>query len=191
MGKYEEALERAKELHEAGNALTKSQMEIVFPELKESKHERIREELIGHCKDLVRMNRDDKVMLSVYEPWLVWLEKQKDSPMPEDTVIFQKGVAEGRRLEREEQQPAEWSKEDEFFRQQLIIYCENCVQDTLAAKCVDWLKSLCPQPHWKPSEEQMAILEKVTEYYYNNWTGATIREQKTLASLYDDLQKQL
>ena len=27
-------------------------------------------------------------------------EEQKDSPMPEDTVIFQKGVAEGRRLER-------------------------------------------------------------------------------------------
>lgn len=51
------------------------------------------------------------------------------------------------------QKPAEWSEEDEFFRQQLIVYCEKCVQDTLAAKCVDWLKSLRPQPHWKPSEE--------------------------------------
>ncbi|MBO4718996.1 MAG: hypothetical protein J5658_03880 [Prevotella sp.] len=29
----------------------------------------------------------------------------EDYPMPEDTVIFQKGVAEGRRLEREEQKP--------------------------------------------------------------------------------------
>lgn len=34
----------------------------------------------------------------------------EDYPMPEDTVIFQKGVAEGRRLEREEQK---WSEEKE------------------------------------------------------------------------------
>jgi len=75
-------------------------LESVFPELRESEDERIRKELIGHCKDLVRMNKDDKVMLSIYEPWLTWLEKQK------------------------EQKPAEWSEEDE----QYLLVCKNALQ---------------------------------------------------------------
>ena len=123
-GKYEETLERAKELHEAGNALTKAKMEIVFPELKESDDERIREGLIQHLKELRSWKVGTGAPIKVaahYDAWIAYLERQK------------------------EQKPAEWSEEDEFFRQQLIVYCENCVQDTLAAKCVNWLKSLRPQ----------------------------------------------
>ena len=51
----------------------------------------------------------------------------------------------------EQMKPAEWSEEDEFFRQQLIVYCEKGIQDPLASKCVDWLKSL--RPSWKPSDQ--------------------------------------
>ena len=42
-----------------------------------------------------------------------WMDKQM--PMPEDTVIFMKGVAEGRRLEREEREENK-RKEDELPR---------------------------------------------------------------------------
>ena len=71
---YNAALQRARELHEAGNALTKRQMEIVFPELRESEDERI-------CKWLV------DYFTEIGENWihrdftcgqiLAWLEKQK------------------------------------------------------------------------------------------------------------------
>lgn len=44
---YKESFEAAKGLHEAGNALTKKQMEIVFPQLAESEDERIRKELVA------------------------------------------------------------------------------------------------------------------------------------------------
>ena len=55
--------------------------------------------------------------------------------------------------------PAEWSEEDEYCKQQLIAFCENCMQqDANAIRCADWLKSLRPQPHWKPSEEQMKTI---------------------------------
>ena len=92
---------------------------------------------------------------------IAWLEKQK------------------------EQRPAEWSEEDEFFRQQLIVYCENCVQDTLAAKCVDWLKSLRPQPHWKPSEEQIDALNSIIL----NGSFTYVGQAQDLISLKDKLEK--
>ena len=72
--RYEEAMERARELHEAGNALTKSQMEIVFPELKESEDEKITAEIV----DFISRNADrgDDIMKSA--GWIAYLEKQKE-----------------------------------------------------------------------------------------------------------------
>lgn len=51
--------------------------------------------------------------------------------------------------------PAEWSDTDEYRRQQAINALERNGYNVIA----DWLKSLRPQPHWKPSEEQMGWLE--------------------------------
>lgn len=49
---------------------------------------------------------------------------------------------------------------------------------------IDWLKSLRPQPHWKPSEEQMKWLRDVIET-----VPMTCRQQIPLESLYNDLKK--
>lgn len=45
---YKESFAAAKGLHDAGNALTKKQMEIVFPQLAESEDERIRKFLVDY-----------------------------------------------------------------------------------------------------------------------------------------------
>lgn len=77
---YDEALEKARKYHAAAksiNDITATRYEDIFPVLRESEDERIRKELIGNCKDLVRMNKEDKVLLSIYEPWLAYLEKQE------------------------------------------------------------------------------------------------------------------
>ena len=225
MGKYEEALERAKELHESGNALTKLQMEIVFPVLKESKDESIRKYIQHELACLRASEGKGSERYNELSSAIDYLERQKEQKPVEGTAlqkafvnskkdytleekcdasdyadtILPTGVTYGENDEeyklhkiieaafiagkKTAQKPAEWSEEDEFFRQQLIVYCESCVQDSLAAKCVDWLKSLRSRPkssdNWKPSEEQMSALKHFIGPSVN---GAIVAE------LYDDLK---
>ena len=76
---YKESFEAAKGLHEAGNALTKKQMEIVFPQLAESEDEGIRKILInivkGACGKCGVKYKDDEI---TEEKMLAYLEKQKE-----------------------------------------------------------------------------------------------------------------
>lgn len=163
MDKYEEALERAKELHEAGNALTKSQMEIVFPELKESEDERIRTRLIALVEAFGQGEYKDEM--------LAYLERQK------------------------EQQPAEWSEGDEGMLNCIIAtLCEEShggreTNDKMVTWLENRLKSLRPQPHWKPSEEQMKALKLAYEDAFDCPEGGV--PHLPLQSLYQDLQKLL
>jgi len=79
--KYKEALERAKlsrlQLLDIGEEAT--EIEYIFPELKESEDDRIRKELIKHLRDgaegyMPAGNAED------YTRWLFWLEKQGEKP---------------------------------------------------------------------------------------------------------------
>ena len=76
---YKESFEAAKGLHEAGNALTKKQMEIVFPQLAESEDERIRKDIIN----LIYWLKGNPSLCSQYykdryDDMLAYLEKQKE-----------------------------------------------------------------------------------------------------------------
>ena len=75
----------------------------------------------------------------------------EDYPMPEDTVIFQKGVAEGRRLERED---AEWSEEDEAEFNNILTFIKNDIpiSNDTRREFYAWLKSLHPQKQEEPAE---------------------------------------
>lgn len=83
--RYEEALERAKNLHkdaiDMGNSIRAKQCEIIFPELKESEDERIREALIA----LLKFGLEDGSAIApgfneTKEQALTWLEKQGEKP---------------------------------------------------------------------------------------------------------------
>lgn len=54
----------------------------------------------------------------------------------------------------------EWSEEDERMLNELITIMEGgkVTSGTYLSEYVTWLKSLRPQPHWKPSKEQMTAL---------------------------------
>lgn len=93
-----------------------------------------------------------------------------------------------------EQNPAEWSEKDEKHKQAIIdavqIVMEECEDAESIEKYkddIDWLenrlKSLRPQPHWKPSEGQMKQLGLVAEQNKDNILG------KGLMTLYNDLKK--
>lgn len=66
---YEEMVQRARELHKGGNALTKQQMEIVCPELAESEDKRVNEEI-----------RNFLIDMECKREWISYLEKQKEQP---------------------------------------------------------------------------------------------------------------
>ena len=61
---------------------------------------------------------------------------------------------------QKEQKPAEWSEEDERLLTKLMTFVDiECFdRECNGQDVIAWLKSLRPQPHWKPSEEQMGAL---------------------------------
>ena len=93
--------------------------------------------------------------------------------------------------ERVQPQPKqEWSEEDEDVINHLLAICAGakryrqfagCLQEDIT-KYQTWLKSLRPQNHWKPSEEQMGALfeahKQMSAVYH-----------MPLITLYNDLKK--
>ena len=135
-----------------------SAIELAFPELAESEDERIRKELANFLRSsFIKENLTDEKVA----PWIAYLEKPKEPIDPFDTKLFQDGVKEGRRLEREdikkEQQPAEWSEEDEN-NLELVIDCiyKFYPDPVMKYKLKEWLKSLRPvKQEWSDEDEKM------------------------------------
>ncbi len=95
--KYKEALERCREFYaKFSNKQIKEEIEVIFPELKESEDERIRKELISFFKD--RKSRLDRMEdmfdpsnfpcddYSLCEKALAWLEKQGEHKKFRDSI---------------------------------------------------------------------------------------------------------
>ena len=67
----------------------------------------------------------------------------------------------------------EWSKEDEKHMNLIlrVLNVQQCWDGATGKKFnryqdeIDWLKSLRPKPHWKPSEEQISSLKQARDYY--------------------------
>jgi len=97
----------------------------------------------------------------------------------------QEGVRDGYEVAKAEQKPAEWSEEDKEMLDAMIDIVSNSLYEPLCPRegMLAWLKSLRPQPHWKPSEEQMDALKDVAYGTYQNGDGPALR------SLYEQLKK--
>ena len=87
---------------------------------------------------------------------------------------------------QKEQKPAEWSEEDEKMIEQIrrIVFGDGSVKNGEREKIHDWLKSLRPQPHWKPSEEQLNALRKAR----NTFDGSSY-DYKAIDLLYCQLKE--
>lgn len=84
------------------------------------------------------------------------------------------------------EKPAEWSEEDEKMIQSLILEIDKHVffAGIESNKIINFLKSLRPQPHWKPGEEQMEWLESAVRLSTNKPHIHGI-----IISLYEQLKK--
>lgn len=163
------------------NIIAKDAILTLHPELAESEEERIRESLITYLSNELHNVKQLTPRTNEFESWISLLEKQK------------------------EQKPAEWSEEDERLRLACIATIDDVIdyerdrwEDynpgrpfrpiTKYDEQIDWLKSLperfSPQPHWKPSEEQMKALRYVA---YHLMPDTNYRAE--MFTLYNELKK--
>lgn len=97
--------------------------------------------------------------------------------------------------ERVQSQPKyEWSEEDEKISnaiyESIDFLCLNTFGFSEDEVC-DWLKSLRPQPHWKPTNGQMEALQIVIEHGVACPNREASLAEKHLEELYNDLIKLL
>lgn len=80
--KYNEALERARKIHnDTEFDYEKGMIEEIFPELKESEDERIRKKLISHFKGLLVESSKQECndfLNKEFKEYIAWLEKQEE-----------------------------------------------------------------------------------------------------------------
>ena len=172
MDEYKEALNRAKELHESGNALTKAQMEIVFPELNESEDEKIRTRLIALVEAFGQGSYKNEM--------LAYLERQKEPLAPEEKMnhpLYLEGFDVGKKVGEvlKEQKPAEWSEEEKG----ILIECISVLQNSSHWLLADKLSSLRPQPHWKPSKDEITAIEVAVKYLLAHTSDEQLRKNVT------------
>lgn len=143
---------------------------------KESEDEKTRGKLLQWLK-LKLSNPKVGFVYEEMKQWIAWLEKQC------------------------EQKPVEWSEEDisKLNKIATIIYEAGEVQNwwrqsrlidkETANELNNWLKSLKPQNNWKPTEEQMFILNWVANILLNQNSIVEEDAAKKLQSLYTDLKQ--
>ncbi len=202
--RYDEALERAKELLEVGQKDTRDKRVVLsfFPELVESEDDGICKKLIAFLKQCKAVYGDGFKQFGLdIDDALAWLEKQgeqkllnkcmysNDNYTDEERKVLCDGCEEDCKLK---QKPVERSEEDENRLNHIIQFLEDKDRwkDTERAfpieEDVRWIKSLRPQKQWKPSEDQMVALKCAITTVDEKWV---CMNTKDLESLYEDLKK--
>ena len=183
---YDEALGKARKYIIDAYGCSRVKIIDIFPELAESEDERIRKDIKKIIPDWWRRLGDVTPGFSTEEEMLAWLEKQKEGNLVEKKYIqeaFNKGMQAGMM-----QKPAEWSEEDDFQRREAIeAVMETDYSDARKADVITWLKSIHPENRWKPTSEQMYLLNWLTLGLGDGPVADKAR--KVMESLYNGLKK--
>lgn len=161
---YDEALEKVRPLYKQAkgdNCPIWSTYEYLFPELTESEDEIIRKTLLRCCDGWEKgqfgcMKKEDVPLIRAYlekrkEEKSTLVEKLRSISTPADENWFE---IQKQWEKEDEQKPAEWSEEE----QTIIDGACNALEIHGHSKLADKLKSLRPQPAWKPSEQEKGAL---------------------------------
>ena len=167
----------------------------LIPELTESEGEKIRQMIERTLREAVLSERISET--SYREMW-AYLEKQKKQKPAEKTDLVAElrhhlATTPKEQLKKEWDElkkwddvgptveeflygkPAEWSEEDKDIINEvasILINDENRAnnkfEEDKLAYLADKIQSLRPQPHWKPSGEQMKALEEVRTIFHHH-----------------------
>ena len=200
---YDKAVEIAKSKikNNKDHVLYEDDIIEIFPELKESEDERVRRDIIRYLK------KTSPAIGENIEKMLAWLEKQGEQKSEEEvdnlhTYLYgeqnpadEVGNYDHKKVLQtiiNEQKPA-WSEKDNKMYNRIIKIFEVANESAKKNNSIDvekelnWLKSLKPQSHWKPSDEQMEALWNAIPNIPNSEKDIdTITE---LSVLYEDLKK--
>ena len=158
----------------------------------------------GHgndCIELIKSVKDKKIEFwfclsngNRYEvfdgivPYTNFASREDATPATKEQcdLLFQKmreagfeWDSENLELKKIEQKP--WSEEDEDYRLTVNVVVDDYFEDGYAKELCDWLKSFKDRYTWKPSDEQMDVIEAVI----NNRSF----QRRHLNSLYEQLKK--
>ena len=174
--------------------------------------DKIREYIANHfIADTVVKTNMKSIVKAMEEGVRLGKEDQKSTENPRDihNQGYVKGVEDAynnvneakvilKRLAKENPKPTEWSEDDERILDNCIEYIKaSCLNANDLYECIDWLKFLRSQSHWKPSKEQMealrcAVNDSIMQYDYN---ASQLKEEvartysENLQSLLNDLNK--
>ena len=130
---YDEAIERAKKFY--GNGI----IEVIFPELKESEDEKIKNAILNHLKKMLENSQDDVCGVRV-EDAIDWLEKQRDK----DKLIQELGEYKVKYTQEvlEKYINNMSNKDDERLRKTAIAFLKDFAEQGYenAIECIDWLE---------------------------------------------------
>lgn len=167
---YKEKLEEAKKLYKTANDDQKYALELLFPEIVENEDELkwlkqfIQEEAYSLSMDI--RDNEDRLKLKKLQRSLEWLEKQDEQNKIEALrTEYEKGradtIAEMESSCREEDKQMSNVIISDVLRTQ-----QKCGIGTdewnIREKALNWFKSIRLQNHWKPTKEQMYMLEWLT-----------------------------
>ena len=209
--KYTDLVAKLKEWHDGlqDGAPAKETLEFILPDLKESEDERTRKEIIGFIQSQIEDGNS-----AGWDRWIAWLEEQKEQKPAEwseiediaDHLDNLGNTAMADTLRRFRPQKQEWSEEDEKMRNLIVAIFEvnhpngffkaneigtSDMRGVHTEEIISWLKSLRPQPHWKPSEEQLRALNHFLDFHRPQYVASTHgwSAYEGLKSLYDHLLK--
>lgn len=233
--KYKEALNWIRNIYPTMQGAEKEDAERHFPELKESKDEKIRKVLI---KGFQYYDKESKWGEFTTTEILSWLEKQGEQPNKVSIwKHWNNGVAQNSAWSEEDERmlsfidaileyaynnnsrgfgiscidlkmwlksfkdrvqsqlEQEWSEKDKHILKNIHDFVkENTIDSNrvnCAEECLNWLKSLKPQTHWKPSDGQMKAIKYFIDFHRSQANASTEgwSEFKHLESLYNILKK--
>lgn len=161
-------------------------IEEIFPELKESEDEKIRNDILYFLEEQRKaggLNRPD---------WIAWLEKQGDKKSSKSMILWHDVSEEPQEMH---ELLCEWKSEDAVWHDVAFYHTDTKTFWNGSSQIIDvtkwariddisWLKTLRPYKQWKPSEEQMTILQ----YLVENSSHPNPNIIPILESLYEQLK---
>ena len=172
---YDEAIGKAAALYKASEPMSGCNviLETLFPELKESEDEKIREELIEYIRKTTCVNFIGKCSKKEAEKFIAWIEKQEGCEYIKKDWLehikqswYKEGFIDGKYSGGTSK---EWTISDAATLKELIDFLENGtakLQHDLT-RYANWLKNqftpIEKQGEQKPSDDEMKALLR-TEY---------------------------
>ena len=163
--RYDEVLNRAKitlDCCGSTSIATKNAVYDIFPELRESEDEKVRKELLEHCKNQAEPYIKTGNKCPQIQSWIAWLEKQGEPKLSEDLGEYI--------TELSKQFP-----EVSFAKLSRI-----------AVRVKNWLEKQGKETSWKPSKEEMDVLYGLA-YITNQYDE---HKEEVITRLYQDLKRE-